>query len=231
MDTAQALLGAWAAADAQNPDSPLVWRWEAPSNSRAARQRALAGLDRDCAHIEQAAERLSQFADTWQPARRPQAKSFEAQARSPEDALAGALERLGAPQAKGLLDPLQSAREELDAFIRRVRALVSHYAVIETQFNGAVVARTLISWTGDFKSLWRNDLTPEQIRLHERNARAALARRAALIRLMGVIGASATKIALRLSTPGGQLLVLPTLWQFVHDVIEELRQAEAHCVS
>ncbi len=231
MDTAQALLGAWAAADAQNLDSPLVWRWEAPSNSRAARQGALAGLDRDYAHIEQAAERLSRFADAWQPDRRPQAKSLEAQARSPEDALADALERLSTPQAKGLFDPLQSAQEELDAFIRRVRALVSHYAVIETQCNGAVIARTLVSWTGDFKSLWRNDLTPEQIRLHEHNARAALARRAALIRLMGVIGVSATKIALRLATPGGQLLVLPALWQFVRDVIEELRRLETHPVS
>lgn len=231
MDTAQALLGAWAAADAQSLDSPLVWRWEAQSNLRAARQEALAGLDRDYAHIEQAAERLSRFADTWQPERRLRAKSLEAQARSPEDALADALERLGAPQAKGLLDPLQSAREELDAFIRRVRALASHYAVIETQFDGAVTARTLVSWTGDFRSLWHNDLTPEQIRLHKRNLRAALARRAALIRLMGVICVSAAKIALRLATPGGQLLVLPALWQFVRDVIKELRQAETHPVS
>lgn len=231
MDTAQALLGAWAAADAQNLDSPLVWRWEAPSNWRAARQGALAGLDRDYAHIEQAAERLSRFADTWQPDGSPQAKSPEALAISPEDALADALERLGAPQAKGLLDPLQSAREELGAFIRRVCALVAHYAVIETQFNGAVMARTFVSWTGDFKSLWHNNLTPEQLRLHERNVRAALARRAALIRLMGVISVSAAKIALRLATPGAQLLVLPALWQFVRDVIEELGQVEARGVS
>ncbi len=233
MNAVQALLGAWVAGatEAQRFDAAPVWRWEAPSNPRAARQGTLLGLARDYEHIEQAVERLSRFVDAWEPDRHPRAKSLEGQERSPEDALAEALDRIGAPQAKGLFDPLQSAREELDAFIRHVRELVSHYAVIETQSDGAVIARTLVGWTGDFKSLWHNDLTPEQVRLHERNVRAALARRAALIRLMGVISVSAAKIALRLATPGAQLLVLPALWQFVRDVIEELRRAEAHSVS
>lgn len=188
-------------------------------------------MDQGQAHIEQAIARLNHFADGWVPGEGPQAKSLDTPAQSPEEALAEALERIKAPQAKGLLDSLQSARKEFDAFVRRVSELVSHYAVIETSFDGTVIARTLVSWTGDFKSLWRRGLTPEQIRLHERNVRAALARRALLIRLMGVISTSAAKIALRLATPGAQLLVLPALWQFVRDVIEELRRTEARSVS
>ncbi|GIV85448.1 MAG: hypothetical protein KatS3mg052_2455 [Candidatus Roseilinea sp.] len=227
MDAAQALLGAWTAADAQNLDALLVWRWEVSSHSCAAWQATHADLNKDYAYIEQVAERLSRFADVWQPDRRPRAKSLEEPTRPPEDALAAALERLGTLQAKGLLDSLHSAQEELNLFIRRVCALASHYAVIETQFNGTVMARTLVSWTGDFRSLWRDDLTPEQLGLHMRNVRAALARRAMLIRLMSVISTSAAKIVLRLATPGAQLLVLPALWQFIRDVIEELRRAEA----
>lgn len=188
-------------------------------------------MDPGQAHIEQAIARLNHFADGWMLGEGPRAKSLDTPAKSPEDMLAQALERINAPQAKDLLDPLQSAREEFDAFVRRICELVSHYAVIETTSDGTVIARTLVGWTGDFKSLWRRDLTPEQVRLHERNVRAALARRAALIRLMGVISVSAAKIALRLATPGAQLLVLPALWQFVRDVIEELGRVEARGVS
>lgn len=188
-------------------------------------------MDQGQAYIEQAIARLNHFADGWMLGEGPQAKSLDTPAKSPEDMLAQALERINAPQAKDLLDPLQSAREEFDAFVRRICELVSHYAVIETTSDGTVIARTLVGWTGDFKSLWRRDLTPEQVRLHERNVRAALARRAALIRLMGVISVSAAKIALRLATPGTQLLVLPALWQFVRDVIEELGRVEARGVS
>ncbi|MFC1465365.1 MAG: hypothetical protein ACFLMY_11010 [Candidatus Brachytrichaceae bacterium NZ_4S206] len=241
MNVGQELFGAWTTGPATEkelvsggPATGATWRWEIPSNMRAARaalQTQDETLQRDQESIEKAIQRLSAFVASWTPEQSARAKSLDDAPQSPEDALAEALERINAPQTKGVLDPLQSAREEFDAFVRRVRELVSNYAVIETTSDGAVIARTLVSWTGDFKSLWRDDLTLGQVRLHERNVRAALARRAVLIRLMGVISTSAAKIALRLATPGAQLLVLPALWQFVRDVIEELRRAEARGVS
>jgi hypothetical protein len=59
----------------------------------------------------------------------------------------------------------------------------------------------------------------------------ALARRALLIRMVGVIGTGAAKIILRLATPGTQLLVLPAIWQFIRDVMAEYRRAQAQGVS
>ncbi|BCX03009.1 MAG: hypothetical protein KatS3mg053_0947 [Candidatus Roseilinea sp.] len=237
----QELFGTWttdAAGEsgrtAEAPAIGAVWRWEIQSDTRAARsalQRQDEALRRDQQNIQKALRRLSDFIEAWTPGQSAQAKSLPEQPQSPEAVLAATLDRIGMPQAKGWLDPLQGAWAEFDAFVRRVRELVSHYAVIETASDGALIARTFVSWTGDFQSLWRDGTTAAQARLHERNVRIALARRALLIRLMSMIGASAARIVLRLATPGAQLLVLPALWQFIRDVIEELRRAEARSVS
>ncbi len=237
MDITRELLGAWAteAAEADSPDAAPVWRWEIPANARVVSSPTsldpIGALARDQTCIEQASERLSRFVEAWASEQPAQPKSLEEHAASPEDALARTLQGIQSPQAKGLLDPLQSVREEFEAFVGRVRELVSHYAVIETSVGGVVVARTLVGWTGDFQSFLRQDATAEQARLHHRNVRAALARRAALIRLLGVISANAAKIVLRLATPGAQLLVLPALWQFVRDVIAELQRAERQAIN
>ncbi|MCS7056301.1 MAG: hypothetical protein NZM18_09055 [Thermoflexales bacterium] len=222
MDAVQALLGAWTTTASEGAP---VWRRELSSDQHA-RHTAIDGPEPSPASIERVIERLSRFADGWSPTGYSRAKSLGAPARTPEDALANALDDIAAAQAKRLSDPLQTVQEEVVEFFRRMHDLMAHYAVIETVSNGAVVARTMVSWTGDFKSLWRTGLTAEEIRLHKRNVRAALARRAMLIRLMSVIGASAAKIALRLMTPGAQLLVLPALWQFVREVLKEARREE-----
>ena len=235
------LFGAWATGAAATKDlatgSPAVgalWHWEIPADVRAAQldlQAQDALLLQDHKGIEWATERLDSFIEVWAPGESPQPKSPLNEPASPEDALAEALERIRAPQAKGLLAHPQTIGEEFDAFFRRVRELMSNYAVIETSSGGVTIARTFVGWTGDFRSLWRHDTTAEQVRLHRQNVQLALARRALLIRMVGVIGTGAAKIILRLATPGTQLLVLPAIWQFIRDVMAEYRRAQAQGVS
>jgi hypothetical protein len=57
--------------------------------------------------------------------------------------------------------------------------------------------------------------------------RLALARRALLLKLLTIVSTGATRIALRLATPGAQLLVIPAVWQFVKDVIEQVQVINA----
>lgn len=231
MDLGAQLFGAWATqqAAAKSPDLPSAaegtWRLDLPPDPRAARSvlRAHdAALREDWNGVELAIRRLNHFIDAWQPGQAAQAKSLAAS--SPEDALAAALERIRSPQAKGLRDPLHTAREEFDAFVRRARELVSNYARIETTTGGQSIARTIVGWTGNFVLLGQNDATADFIALHRRNVQLALRRRAMLIRLLVVIGTGAAKIIVRLSIPGAQLLVLPAIWQFVRDVIGEYRR-------
>lgn len=202
-----------------------TWRLDLPPDPQAARSALRAhdaALREDWNGVELAIRRLNHFIDAWQPGQAAQAKSLAAP--SPEDALAATLERIWPPQARELRDPLQTAREELDALVRRARELVSNYARIETTAGGQAIARTIVGWTGNFVLLGQNNATADLIALHQRNVQLAMRRRAMLIRLLIVIGAGAAKIIVRLSIPGAQLLVLPAIWQFVRDVIGEYRR-------
>jgi hypothetical protein len=59
--------------------------------------------------------------------------------------------------------------------------------------------------------------------LHHEAVQLALGSRLALVRLLIVVGTGAATLALRLTVPGAQLLVLPAVWKFVRDVMQELR--------
>jgi len=235
------LFGAWATGAAATKDlatgSPAVgalWHWEIPADVRAAQldlQAQDALLLQDHKGIEWATERLDSFIEVWAPGDLPQPKSLLNEPSRPEDALARALQEIHAPQVKSLLPHSQIIAEEFDAFLRRARELMSNYAVIETSAGGLIIARTFVGWTGDFRSLWQRGVTADQVRLHRQNVQLALARRALLIRMVGVIGTGAAKIILRLATPGTQLLVLPAIWQFIRDVMAEYRRAQAQGVS
>ena len=182
-------------------------------------------MRRDQAHVEVAVERLSAFVDAWQPNAVLVTKSLDI--ATPEDELQLALAEINGVQTKGLLDPLEKAKAEFDAFIVRVRELTSNLVRVETTVGGVTLASTAVGWTGNFQSAWRDGLATEQIALHRQTVHVALARRAMILRLVVVIGADAVKIVARLTTPGAQLLVLPALWQFVQDVVAQLRAMQS----
>jgi hypothetical protein len=109
--------------------------------------------------------------------------------------------------------------------VEQMRRMVSHYAWIETEMGGALIGHTAVRWTGDFDTVWEADVTPDSMELHHQSVQLALGSRLALIRLLTIVGTGATKLVLRLTVPGAQLLMLPAAWKFVRDVLEELRRS------
>lgn len=225
-DFTEAMLGAWA--DAVPVAKALdaagnIWHIDLPASQSDARltlQQHSEALAQDQAAIEAAVERLKAFIDDYPGNDAGASKSLEA---TPETTLREQLESAGA-QSKDLLDPLGDIRAEFDNFVQRVREFVSDFASIETAQSGVEIAKTKVGWTGDVQTLWRDGITPAQVELHRLNVRVALARRGMLMRLMVVISTSAAKIALRLATPGAQLLALPAIFQFIKDVVAEVRK-------
>ncbi len=206
------------------PDAP-AWMIDASTDMVDAYR----SLRRDQDDIEIAVARLSAFIETWNPNEATTAKSLGEP--TPEDRLSAVLTHAPSAQSKDLFDPLTKAKEEFDAFLARVRDLTSNFAHVETSSDGVGIANTVVGWTGDFQTLWQEGVRVEQITLHRQNVRVALARRAMLMRLVVVISSGAVKIALRLATPGAQLLALPAIWQFVQDVVKQIREtkhSEAH---
>lgn len=203
-----------------------TWRVHLPASPGEAQRTLMAqaiALDQDQATLEAAVARLKRFIEDYQPGDAGAAKALEAQ---PEAALRAHLSLAGGAQSKDLFDTLGNARAEFDQFVQRVRAFVTDYASIETTQHGLEIALTKVSWTGDAQTLWRQDVAPAQSELHHRNVRVALARRGMLMRLMVVISTGAAKIALRMATPGAQLLALPAIFQFIRDVVQEVREMQ-----
>jgi hypothetical protein len=235
MDIAQDLFGVWTLSSAQRSDVDssavhALWRLELPTDHEAA-MNALdihaftLLLDRD--GILESAKRLYHFVDSWVFDQPTEAEARIETVGSPEYLLAEAIDGLRSTQARGIIRDIPDIVEEFQAFLRRVHAFLSNYAVIETASNGTLLARTCIGWSGDFTSWCREDLTADQALQHIYSMRVAIQRRRMLIQLLSVVIAAAADIGMRVGTPGGVLLALPAIWRFIRMVADEYRRAQA----
>ncbi len=118
-----------------------------------------------------------------------------------------------------------------EALLAQARRLVQFYARVETQVDGRDVALTAVDWTGDYQTAWMDDVTTSDMHLHLDAVRLALASRLAWLRLITVVAAGALDLALKASVPGGQVLLLPAVYQFVRDVLEELEQSRVRMAA
>ena len=224
------LLGAWEVpspysvsfeAGAEQPQL-AVWPMQLPASPEAAQailDEKRAALRRSEAHLAEAQRRLDQF---------DRGVSFAVPA-GPEAELREWLNAIESLESLVSFGPLGSRRKEAEkrethrqwqGFLGRVREILSHYALVETEMGGTLVGRTAVGWSGDFDTHWEANATLQSIELHRQSVHLALESRIALVRLLSVIGAGAAKLALRLTVPGAQLLVLPAAWKFVRDVLK-----------
>lgn len=227
-------LGVWAvepeavsfgAAEAAT-DTP-TWRVDLPEDPEAAqaqlaaREQALALSRQDLARAER---ELAQFEPS-----EPVAFGAGDRLSDPRQALRQSVTTLQEPVAFG---PSQSERvmeseayQQWNAFVERVRQMVSHYARIETTVGDQFVGRTEVGWTGDFGTTWAPELTQSSMAEHRKAVHLALASRIALASLVSVVATGAAGLAVKASIPGGQVLLLPATWRFVRDVLQELRKS------
>jgi hypothetical protein len=113
------------------------------------------------------------------------------------------------------------ASHQLKEILERTSRFVAAYAWVETRVQEELLGRTVVSWTGDVNTAWQAGLSPEQIRLHQRNLALALGSRDTLFRTVLLAAQLAVKVSVLLSTPGGVILALPAVWRFIHRVLSE----------
>jgi hypothetical protein len=121
-----------------------------------------------------------------------------------------------APPA-GLAGHWQEINRQFVAFVERVRQTLTHYAWVETSVGGNLLSRTVVSWAGDMKTVWRATPTTTQMALHRRSLALALKSREALLRSFIVIAKGAV-----LLSSGVGVLALPLVWKYVQEVMSEL---------
>ena len=105
--------------------------------------------------------------------------------------------------------------------------MMANYARVETEIAGNPIGQTAVSWTGDFRTIWMPAVTITDMDLHRHHVDVTLQWRLGTMRFVGVVGAGAANVAIKLGVPGGQLLALPAVWNYVKDVLAEWRKLQA----
>jgi hypothetical protein len=111
---------------------------------------------------------------------------------------------------------------QCEALFAQFRALVRPVARVETVTGGRWIALTAIDWNGDHSTTWLEKVAPADMEVHLAAVQLAMASRQTLLRLCVVVVTGALELALKAHIPGGQILLLPAVYRFVRDVLQEL---------
>jgi hypothetical protein len=114
------------------------------------------------------------------------------------------------------------------ALLQRLQRLLTHLAWVETKRSDTILGVTQVDWRGDFKTTWAASVSPEEMALHLNAVRLALASRLAMLRMAVVVIGGALTLAVRASVPGGQIFLIPVVYEYVQEILsawERIRDA------
>jgi hypothetical protein len=124
-------------------------------------------------------------------------------------------------------DAFLQAKAGFKALIEQFNREVLHYAWVETNVAGSQVARTVVDWSGDAQTVWAEGVDESQVALHNRTLKIATQTRNMRLRLFTTIAGGAAKMATLIATPGGAILALPAVYQFVTQVVAQTKQLQS----
>ena len=125
-------------------------------------------------------------------------------------------------------DPHDAGLEpgRLEQALDRVADLARGRARIETHLEGALVAHSIMTLSGDTE-LWATPrLSLAGARLHARSVAVAVRTRHAWARILTLLVSGCGRI-LTLGLPAAGISALPLVWRFVRDLLREMRQLTA----
>jgi hypothetical protein len=120
-----------------------------------------------------------------------------------------------------------AAKAQFEALLEQVDREVLHFAWVETKVAGLLVARTSVDWTGDATTVWTDGISDEQMSLHHRTLNVAAQTRNIKMRLFFTVAGGATKMAALMATPGGVVLALPAVYQYVKQIVAQVKQLQS----
>jgi hypothetical protein len=153
------------------------------------------------------------------------------EAEDPEAELLTALAQISSTPAKGAIsfglaerlgEGWEQVNKQFQAFADRLQRTLAHLAWVETRQEGRLIGQTVVGWSGDCDTVWGAAVTPEQMGLHRRSLETALQSRITMLHTFTTAVQGAVKLSVLLSTPGGVILALPTVWKYVNQVLAVL---------
>lgn len=122
---------------------------------------------------------------------------------------------------------LEQAKAGFDALVEQINREVLHFARVETKVADVLLANTTIGWTGDSESAFAQGVSGPQIKLHGRNLGIVIQTRGMRLRLFITIASGAAKVAALLTTPTGAVLALPAVYQYVMQIVKQVKQLQS----
>lgn len=222
------------------PENASVWRVNLPEDLetvKLALDQAQSQVDAAQRVLAQVPARFDEFVKRAQPPA-GEAVSFAApsepvfESGSPEAelfALMGEAEKgESAVVSFGITDfaseAWESAKAEFAKLMEQVNREFLHFAWVETNQNGLLLARTTMSWSGDANNVWHSEISPEQSRAHQRSLNLAVNTRMMRLRTFTTVATGAAKLSALLTTPAGAAMALPMAWKYVQTVLAQVRE-------
>jgi hypothetical protein len=119
---------------------------------------------------------------------------------------------------------IEGAFDQFGADMNHLLRLVTHFAWVETEIEGQLLGRSVVSWSGDLDTNWASRIEAEVYQLHQRSLHQALATGNIALHAVTITTQSAVKLAVLLAAPGGALLALPVAWKFVRGILADIKK-------
>jgi hypothetical protein len=113
----------------------------------------------------------------------------------------------------------------LGSLLERIADLARGRSRIETHVEGALIAHSVTTLSGDTELWIAPRLSLTGARLHARSVAVAVRTRHAWARILTLVVRGASRLA-AFGLPAGAVSALPVVWRFVRDVLRELRHRD-----
>jgi hypothetical protein len=119
------------------------------------------------------------------------------------------------------------AKEKLETLLEQVNHEVLHFAWVETEIAGQIIARSEVGWSGDSATFWNPATPAEQLSLHQRTLEIVSQTRHLKLRLLLTAVSGAVKMAGLMAAPGGAVLALPAVYQYVLKILQQVKEIQS----
>jgi hypothetical protein len=113
---------------------------------------------------------------------------------------------------------------EYEAFVNQTLHLLRPTVRVETKIETTPFALSLVDLSGDVETLWYAAQIRPNVSHHHQILSLTLESRVALLQLIGQITAGAAGLAAKSTVPGGALLLIPSVYAYVKDVMAQAKQ-------
>jgi hypothetical protein len=125
-----------------------------------------------------------------------------------------------------IIDGWETSFQQFQVFAKQIQRFVAYQAWVESHAENHCLAQTVVSWAGDVKTVFGNNVLQDQMTRHGRTLALALESRDILIQSLVMAIQGGIKISVVLVIPGGAFWGTPLAWRFICRALNDATPVE-----